>query len=364
MKTKHLLPLSAAILLSACARQEAPKPVPRPVVVTTVGMRADAAWSVYSGEVRARHEVDQSFRLGGKIAARLVNLGDKVRKGQALARLDPQDAQLSASATQAQVAAAEADLRLAQSELERARNLATQKFISASALDTRRTQVEAAQARLNQAKAQANISGNQVAYTTLVADRDGVITALPVEAGQVVAAGQAVARIADPSELEVLIWIPETRAASIKVGAPAFVRPWNAQEQTLPAEVREVAASADTITRTYAVRVKLSQPASGLGLGSTAAVAFAAPASDASVAIPLPAVTKGGAGSQVWIVDANNTVQLRAIEVAEYRDETAVIRKGLANGDRVVTVGAHTLTAGMTVRPVEQKAPVALDVTR
>jgi multidrug efflux system membrane fusion protein len=364
MKTGLLVSLTAALTLSACSPPEQPKLAPRPVVVTTVGAPADAAWSVYSGEVRARHEVDQSFRVGGKIAARLVSLGDRVHKGQALARLDPQDLQLSASATQAQVAAATADVRLAQAELERARNLAAQRFISSSALETRQTQLDAAQARLSQAKAQASISSNQIGYTTLVADRDGVVTALPVEAGQVVAAGQAVARVADPGELEVLIWIPETRAASIKPGAAAMVRPWNAQEQTLPAQVREVAASADTVTRTYAVRVKLNQAAGDLKLGSTAAVAFAATRADTAVTVPLPAVTKGTQGTQVWVVDANNAVQARTVEVADYRDDTATIAKGLASGDRVVSVGAHALTAGMTVRPVEQKTPVALDVTR
>lgn len=364
MNKNALLLLPAALLLGACSRHEAPKAAPRPAVVQTIGSRADAAWTVYSGEVRARHELDQSFRIGGKLVSREVNLGDKLRKGQVIARLDPQDVKLSASATNAQVAAAEADLSLAKAEFERARNLAAQKFISGSSLDSRRTQVEAAEARLRQARAQANVSGNQVGYATLVADRDGLVTALNVEAGQVVAAGQAIVRIADPAETEALIWVPEGRATTIKPGMAAFVRPWNAQEKTLPAEVREIAGSADATTRTYAVRVSLKQRDEALTLGSTVAVAFPAPSSERDVAIPLPALLRKGEAFQVWVVDAKNTVHARAVEVAEYRDESVVIRKGLANGDRVVTVGAHTLSDGQAVRPVEQKSPVALDVKR
>lgn len=364
MKSPSFALLLPVLVLGACARHEPPAAVPRPAVVMTIGSSPDAAWMVYSGEVRARHELDQSFRIGGKVVTRLVSLGDKIRKGQVLARLDPQDVQLSASASNAQVAAAEADLSLAQTELERARSLAANKFISKSVLDTRHTQVEAAQAKLKQAKAQANVSGNQVGYTTLLAERDGIVTALPVEAGQVVAAGQTVARIADPAEIEVLIWVPESRATMVKAGMAAFVRPWNAQGKTLAAEVREIAGSADATTRTYAVRVGLKQLDESLTLGSTAAVAFAAPSSASDIAIPLPALIKKGATPQVWLVDSQNKLQLRPVEVAEYRDEAAVIRRGLANGDRVVTVGAHTLTAGTSIRPIEQKAPVALDVAR
>ncbi|WP_018605064.1 efflux RND transporter periplasmic adaptor subunit [Uliginosibacterium gangwonense] len=358
------LALLAPLALLACGHKDAPQAGPRPAVVMTVGDHADAAWSVYSGEVRARHEVDLGFRIAGKIISRSVNLGDKVRKGQEIARLDPQDAKLSASASQAQVAAAQADLALAQAEYERARNLAAQKFISSSVLDTRQTQMDAAEAKLNQAKAQANVSGNQVGYATLMADRDGVVTALSAESGQVVAAGQLVARIADPAELEVQIWIPETRANTFKPGMPAFVRPWNTQELTLPAQVREIAASADSATRTYAVRVKLLSPDAKISLGSTAAVAFANASSEGAIKIPLAAVIKRDQGTQVWVVDAKNTIQPRLVEVGEYRDESVVIRSGLVRGDRVVTVGAHILNAGTQVRPVEQKAPVALDVTR
>lgn len=359
-----LILLLASLGLSACHHDETTPPGPRPAVILTIGEMASPAWSVYSGEVHARHEVDQSFRIGGKIIERRVNLGDQVHKGQEIARLDPQDVKLSAVASQAAVSAAQADLTLAQAEFERARNLAAQKFISTSVLDTRRSQLEAAEAKLAQAKAQSNVSGNQVGYATLTADRDGVVTALPVEAGQVLAAGQAVARIADPAELEVLIWLPETRANTLKPGMPAMIRPWNDQSLTLPAQVREIAGSADSTTRTYAVRVKLLQPDKRLSLGSTAAVAFANAGSAAEIKVPLPAITQHDKHDMVWVVDRQNRVQARQIEVGEYRDGYAVVKQGLNKGDRVVTYGAHTLTTGLQVRPVEQQAPIALDIAR
>ena len=356
----------AALVVSACSKTEAPPAAPRPVVVMTVADQASDALQIYSGEVRARHETDLSFRVGGKVIERAFNLGDKVKKGQALARIDAQDARLSLTASDAQVKAAEADVALARAELERAQNLASQKFISGSVLDTRRTQLDAAQAKLRQAQAQAGVSGNQLGYTTLVADRDGVITAAPVESGQVVAAGQAVARLADPAQLEILTWVPEARVASIKPGQSALVRPWNEQDKTLPGSVRELAASADTATRTYAVRVAVPQPQGALSLGATAAVAFeSASESRASIiSLPLPAVVGKGTTAQVWVVAADNTVKARKVEVADYRDEQALIRSGVKAGDRVVTLGAHLLAEGMAVQPVDAKAPVALDVKR
>lgn len=362
---KKTLLLSACVLaMTACGKRENAPEGPRPAVVQTVREGAEAGLRAYSGEVRARHEVDLGFRLGGKIVERPVALGQRVAKGQLLARLDPQDARLSAEASTAQVGAAEADLKLAEAEYERARRLVEQKFLSASALDSRRTQFEAAQSRLKQARAQQGVSGNQLDYTRLVAGMDGVITAAPGEAGQVVAAGQAVLRLADPQEIEVLIWVPESRVSELKLGMAAFVRPWSAQDRTLSGKLREIAASADTATRTYAVRVAVDKPEGLLSLGSTAAVAFAQREANATVTLPLPAVVRKQDRAYVWVVGPDGALSKRAVEVAGWRDETVTLRSGLRAGERVVTVGAHTLSEGAKVRPIEQSAPVALDLSR
>lgn len=361
---KKMLWCLCGLSLVACSKSETVSEGPRPAVVITVQDGVEAGLRAYSGEVRARHEVDLGFRIGGKIVERPVTLGQRVTKGQVLARLDPQDVRLSADAAAAQVAAAEADLKLAQAEFERAQRMVEQKFISASVLDSRRTQFEAARSRLEQARAQQGVSRNQLDYAQLNASMDGVVTATPADAGQVVGAGQAVVRLADPREIEVLIWVPESRVSEVQVGMPAFVRPWSAQDKTLAGKVREVAASADSTTRTYAVRVAVAQPEGALSLGATAGVAFPQTEGKAGVTLPLPAVVRKQDAAYVWVVGADGTPTQRAVELAGWRDQTVTIRSGLKAGDKVVTVGAHTVVPGMKLRPVEQAAPVALDVSR
>lgn len=363
MKTPCLMLLMTAALLG-CHRPSEPVNSPRPAVVMTVSDGNDANILGYSGEVRARYENDLSFRVGGKLVERLVNLGDPVRKGQVLARLDPQDIRLSASASMAMRAAAEADLALARAEFERAEMLLAEKFISKSAVDTRRAQLAAAQARLQQAQAQAQVAENQVAYTQLKAPRDGVVTALGAEVGQVLAAGQWAIRTADPAEREILSWIPEARLAQFKPGQAAQVQVWAAPEKLYAGRIREIAASADPTTRTYAIRISLAAPDANLSLGASAAVGFMH-ATAAAVRVPLAAVMKGsGDQAHVWVLGADNKVVERSVVVDSLRDDVAVLRSGLVAGEKIVTVGAHALSAGQLVTPLAQGAPLNLDVQR
>lgn len=364
MRTSLSLMLAAAAL-SACQRAPEPATAPRPALVVVAGGEAAAGALAYAGEVRARHEAELAFRVGGKLLERRVNLGERVRKGQLLARLDPADLQLAATSAAAQLAAAEADLALARAEYERAQTLVAQNFLSASALDARRSQFEAAQARRRQALAAREMAQNQAAYASLVADRDGVVTAAAVEAGQVLAAGQPVLRIADPAEREVLVWIPEARVAGLKPGMAARVQVWSQPGKVYPGVLRELAASADQTTRTYAARISVKEADESFTLGATAAAGFPARAVAGSLELPLAAVIRGEQGpARVWVVDAQDRVQPREVEVAAWRDEVAVLRSGVQPGERVVSVGAHALTAGQQVRPVAQGAPVLLDVAR
>ena len=166
---------AAALLAAACHRAEpAAEPV-RPVLTIVATAGAAATRDVYSGELRARYESDLAFRVGGKLLARLADAGTRVKKGQVLARLDPEDARLAVQASRAQVASAQADLTLARAELERNRDLLARKFISASAFDAKQNAYDAAAARVEQARSQAAITANQSAYTTLAADADGVV---------------------------------------------------------------------------------------------------------------------------------------------------------------------------------------------
>lgn len=356
--------LALAALLAGCSGPPPAEKPPRTVLVRTVASPGDAvAQRVYTGEVRARHETDLGFRIGGKLVERLVDVGARVKPGQVLARLDPQDTQLAAQAASAQVAAAEAELALARNEFARVEGLHARNFVSASALDARRTALQATEARVRQARAQSAVTANQARYATLTVDHDGVVVAAPADAGQVVAAGQPVLRIARDGLREVSIYVPEGRVAELQPGVPAVVRTWAQPDHNYAATVREIAPAADATTRTYAVRVSVSAPDAALPLGATATVAFAA-ASAAHTLLPLTAVTRVDDRVTAWLVDESS--QLRPVEVqaGEFREDGVVILGGLPAGARVVLTGLHRLVAGEQVRAMDETAPVALDARK
>lgn len=363
MKLAPALASLAVLALAACTQSAPPQEAQRTVLVRRLAQAGGAAVQVYTGEVRARFESDLGFRIAGKLVERRVDVGAVVRRGQVLARLDPQDAQLVLAAAAAQVAAAEADAALARAELERAEGLRAQNFISASALDARRSAHEAAAARLRQARAQAATAGNQAAYTELVADSDGVVTAQAAEVGQVLAAGQAVFRVARPGEREVLIHVPENRVRGLAPGVEAAVRLWSAPEVAYPAVVREVAPMADAATRTFALRVSVPTADAAMQLGATATAAFAADDAD-GVVVPLAAVGRDDRGAVVWLVGEDGGVVPRPIEIVAYREDGVVLKPGLPVGAKIVVAGVHKLVAGEKVKATEEGAPVALDVRR
>ncbi len=363
MRTRLFWTAMLAAAVGACSKEAPEAEAPRPALVRKIQLGATERAFVYSGEIRARHEADLGFRVGGKVLERRVNLGESVKRGQVLAKLDPKDVELSASAARAQVAAAEADEKLAQVEYERTRSLAAKNFVSGSVVDQRHSALLAAQARLKQARSQADIALNQSDYANLIADRDGVVTQVAVDAGQVVGVGQAVVRLADSNEREVLIYVPERRIAGLKPGAPALVRPWANQERTFAGRVREVGAAADTATRTFPVRVKIDAGIDKFALGSTAAVAFPSVISK-SVVLPHGAVVQRDGKAEVWIVAGDGKVAPRNVELGAFREDGTVVKSGLVDGEQVVVVGAHKLVSGQKVRPMAESAPAALDATR
>lgn len=350
-------------LLAACSKEPEPAMPPRAVLVKSVDQATVGAAARLSGEVRARHEADLAFQVGGKLVERRVDVGAPVKKGQILGRIDPQDVNQAAAAARAAVTAAESDLALARAELERTRELRARNFVSASVLDERTTSFRAAEARLAQARAQAGVAANQAAYARLVADADGVVTAVLAEPGQVVGAGQAVLRVARQGEREILVFLPESRRREVAVGAAAQIRPWAEAGRSYAGKVREVAPAADPATRTYAVRVSVPAADEALPLGATAVVLLSGEEA-VQVLLPLPAVSRRGDAASVWVVDGDGTVQPRQVEVAAYREDGVVVKGGLAATDRVVVAGGHTLVPGQKVRPVDATAPVALDVKR
>lgn len=332
------------LLLTACGdADETPRNIERPALTVVVGAQAADRGNVYSGEIHARYETDLGFRIGGKIVERLVDVGAQVKKGQLLARLDAADTGLKESAAAAQY-------RLAQEELKRYRELRAKGLISQSALDAKETELKAAAAEVGLAR-------NQAAYTSLQADRDGVISAAYAEVGQVVAAGQAVVRIAQHGEREVSIAIPESRYASVSVDMPAEIELLSANNgtQVLPGHVREISPAADAVSRTYPARVSFDSSDTNTALGMTARVRLSDTGNQgkSGYLIPLTAIFQQGDRDAVWIVAKDDRVSLRPVTVSAYRDDGVLIGNGISAGERIVSAGVHKLSEGEKVRPVE-----------
>lgn len=343
-----LIPLA----LVACREDKAPTSAASVSVLVAPAAPANAAAPTeYSGEVRARHEADLGFRVAGKIAARLVDVGATVAAGQTLARLDPTDLQLNVAAVRAQVSAAESDLALAKADVERYKALAEQKFVSQAVLDAKHTAYQAAGARAEQARAQLNVSSNQAGYAGLTSDRTGVVTAVLAEAGQVVAAGQPVLRVARPEEKEILIYVPEGALAALRAARAFSVGLPASPQVKLRGALRELAPAADPATRTYAARIRLLDSDPALQLGMTARVALAGASAQDGVRVPLGAVLERGQGPEVWVV-VQGKAQRRPVKVAEFREDGVLLASGVALGEPVVAVGAHKLVAGMAVKPL------------
>jgi RND family efflux transporter MFP subunit len=348
MRTLGILLVAAT--LAACGNAKVAQEPVRPVIAMQVGAASAESRDVYSGEVHARHEADVAFRVGGKLVARLVDAGATVKKGQLLARLDPEDARLAASAAGAHLAAAESDYAMAKSELARYAELLAKKFISASAFEAKQNAYNAAKGRLEQARSQAAISANQASYTTLTADADGVVVSVAAEPGQVLAAGQAVLKLARAGEKEIVIHAPESQLARFKVGQSAAISLWTDPGRLFAGRIREVAGGADPVTRTYVVRVTALDPPTETRIGMSANVHLKG-AADPSIVVPLAALTGQRNDPAVWIVDpASQQVKLRPVSVAQYREDGAAIAGGLSEGEWIVTAGVQKLRPGQPVR--------------
>ena len=356
--------VAAAAMLSACSKKEpSPEPV-RAVKLLTVGEGQIESTQEYSGDVRARIESRLGFRVAGKITKREVELGQRVKAGQVLARLDARDYQLSADAARAQLSSATTQRDLAQANAQRFRTLRAQNFISAAEMERYEASLKSAQATLDQAKAQLSSQSNQENYTQLVADVDGVVTSVEAEPGQVVAAGTPVVRIAQDGARDAVFAVPEDRRASIRIGQSVQVKPWADESQVVSAQVREVAASADAGTRTYQIKAAL-QGSNLPALGSTVRVlpegmsVTNGAVGGKVIKLPTTALRQsggGGQGSAVWLFDpVTSTIKLQAVQVATADGNEAVIASGLTAGMQVVATGVHVLTPGQKVTVYRDK---------
>jgi RND family efflux transporter MFP subunit len=343
--------LAAAAAVAACTNASEPKTEPvRPVRVVKIG--AAEAKRVYElpGEVRARYETRLGFRVGGKIVERLVEVGTRVQPGQALARLDVADLALAAASARAQVASLQAERDLAAADLKRYRELREKNFISQAEYDRRASALTTAEARLEALRAQHRQAANQAGYALLAADSAGVVVGLEAEAGQVVAAGQTVVRLARAGEREIAIAVPESEREFVE-RATGFAVTLNALPgRSWSARLRELSPAADPVTRTYAARVTVLDPGEEIELGMSARVAASANGGAPRIEVPVAALSTRGEHPEVFVVDDKNAVQPRRVRTAGIAGERVVIESGLAPGDIVVAAGAQLLRAGQRVK--------------
>lgn len=348
-------------LLAACSK---PAPAPeavRAVRTMTVAPASAGGTQDYAAEIRARTEVRLAFRVGGKLASRSAEVGRHVKAGEVLARLDPQDLQLSQQAAAAAVRAAQVNHDLNLADYKRFKDLRDQGFISSAELDRRDTALKAAAAQLEQARAQASVQGNQAAYAALAATAPGIVVAVEAEPGAVLAAGTPVLRLALDGPRDVVFAVPEDAVAALRawIGKPGAVtvKLWGS-EQRLQATVRELAAAADPVTRTFQVKADLQAPQ--LQLGQTATASIELPPLQGVTLLPLTAVKAHQGGSAVWVLDpAQQVVRTRPVRIGGAQGNQVVVLAGLQPGEQVVTAGVHVLTEGQAVKPAAAAAATA-----
>lgn len=345
---------SLALLLSACSAPEEEQELIRPVRIMTVTEGGVLPAMLLSGEVRARVESRLGFRVPGKIQERMVELGDNITKGDVLARLEPSGEQLTVRAAEARVQSIQADFKLAQTELARVQKLRDKGFASPTEYDRYKIQVDNARAGLQQAEADLNMARNQLSYTQLVADTDGVVVHIAADAGEVVGAGQPVVQVARDGALEVEVFIPEdkkTLAQQSKAVLSLYTQPGKEFE----GQLRELSAAVDPLTRMFQARYQFVQTPENAALGQIAAVKLLHSEEITGLTVPLQALVGKADKSHVWVLDANSsTVSLAAVQVLNIADKQALV-VGLEPGTQVVTAGVHVLAEGQRVRPLAEK---------
>jgi multidrug efflux system membrane fusion protein len=336
-----------------CHHQDEQSPqISRPVKVARIVDQTDSVMS-FAGDVRARYETMLSFRVAGKLLARHVDVGDRVRKGQVLARLDQNDYRLAVQDLQAQLASAVADRDFLRDDVARYRELLTQKVTSPPEFDRHQTAYTTARERVAALEAQLGHAVNQLAYTELAADRDGVVTALEVETGQVVSASQAIVKVAQLDEKDIHFDVPEHRLPGLKRRQAVSITLWADHEKRLKGQIREIASAADPASRTYRVKAALLEDQEAAQLGMTATVWL--PSNTPSrMTVPLSAVftpqNKPGQ-PHVWLVnEQTGTVRSVPVQVGETLDGERIAVTGLASGQLLVSAGVQRLAEGQAVR--------------
>lgn len=350
MQTPLFFTLVVVALAAGCAKPETKPETPRPVRTAVVAETAGDQW-VLSGDVRARYETRLSFRLPGQMLARKVEVGERVKAGQTIAVLDGRDARLAESSARAQLAQAESQAALAEADFKRFAELRAKNFISQAEYDRRKAQAQQAGEQVAAARAQLSQAANQVAYTVLAAPHAGVITALEAEAGQVLTAGQTVARLARTEELEIAVSVPEHRLDDFRKANTYEVRLWSSPDKRYRGRLRELSPVADPASRTYAARISLQEEDKALAIGMSAELRVRS-AGEALAQVPLSALFHRNGKPAVWVLE-NDRVRLQEIVAGEIHANSVAVSAGLQPGQRIVTAGVNRLADGQRVAVAE-----------
>ncbi|MDK1385614.1 efflux RND transporter periplasmic adaptor subunit [Sinorhizobium sp. 8-89] len=360
---KFAAALTIAAALSACSEEKVETTeVIRPVKVVEVAGGGSVRELDYSGSVKARTEMNLGFRVNGKITERLVNIGDRVKPGDLLARVDPTDYQLAVKSAEATLAAAEKQVETTALTKMRAEQLFTKEFSSRAQLDQAALLYDQAVSTRDAAASSLDQAKNQVTYTDLKSDQNGIVTAINADIGQVVGTGTPVVTVAVDGEKEVQIAVPEMDISEFKPGKTVKARFWSDDALVLDGKVREVSGSADQQSRTFSVRVSLpTDPRVLLGMTATIeAVANAQP----SVSIPLSALAEKDGRKVVWVVDRDSsTVHARDVKLAEFTGDGVRVAEGLEQGDLVVAAGTQFMTEDLKVKLPDAEQQAALTET-
>jgi RND family efflux transporter MFP subunit len=341
----------AVAVLGAC-RDAAPPPPPevRPVRTIRVEPQSVSETVALTGNVQAQTEINQSFRIDGRMLERPLGVGDTVRPGQLIARLDPENEDTNVQSARAQLAAAQAQRAEAENNLRRMRDLVAERAVSRASFENAESLMKAAVAQVEAAQTRLNLAQNRLTYTRLVADVAGVVTAVGAEPGEVVGAGRMIVQVARDGGRDAVFDVPARVKDAARGGSAITVTLASDPTVSAAGTVREVAPRADPLTGTFRVRIALKQPPPAMRLGATVTGRIRATAGAPAIELPPSAVVRGGREPAVWIVDPKTqTVAQRAIKIRSSDPNRVEIASGLDPGDIVVTAGVQALRPGQKV---------------
>jgi len=349
-----LIPLSLVLVsfVSGCSSDaEQQTELVRPVRTQLIELAQNNFALDLAGEVQARYVSSLGFQVPGKLIKRFVDVGQKVREGQLLAKIDGRDYELQLEQAQAKLNVTQANYMRAKADLDRFETLRTDNLISPSQHEAQLNATKVAEAQVQEAQSAVNIARNRMQYTELHADSSGVVTQIYGEVGQVLAAGQRLIEVARPKFKEVSVEVPESLIQGIQENDKVAISVWALPNKSFVGHVREIAPKADNVTRTYVTKVTIDDQTDVIQLGMSARVNFEKSTGGHVAQIPPTAILVHNQTPHVWVVNPDTmTVEQRAVKISDQLANHVTVFEGLGKGDIVVTAGVHRLHAGQAVR--------------